>query len=152
MTFRILVFSDSHRSLGNMYEAVERLKPNLVIHLGDMLRDAQELSHAYPMQAIVMVPGNCDGWTDEPLQKLIEVQGKKILLSHGHIWQVKHSYDAALAAARRAGADLVMFGHTHRAYCAHEEDGLWVLNPGSARYSYAIVRITGGEIDCQLAE
>lgn len=152
MTFRILVFSDSHRFLRTMYEAVDRHKPDLVVHLGDVMRDAEELSYAYPQQAIVMVPGNCDGWTTEPLQKLLEIQGKKILFSHGHIWHVKSGYDAALAAARQAGADLVMFGHTHRAYCVREEDGLWVLNPGSARYSYGIVTIAGGELDCQLVE
>ena len=63
MTFRIFVFSDSHRYVRNMYAAMEDGKPDLVLHLGDMLRDAEELSYAYPQQSIVMVPGNCDGWT-----------------------------------------------------------------------------------------
>ena len=91
MTFRIFVFSDSHRYVRSMYAAMEDGKPDLVLHLGDMLRDAEELSYAYPQQSIVMVPGNCDGWTTQPLQKLLDIQGKKLLLSHGHIWPLPGS-------------------------------------------------------------
>lgn len=150
MTFRIFVFSDSHRYVRNMYAAMEDGKPVLVLHLGDMLRDAEELSYAYPQQSIVMVPGNCDGWTTQPLQKLLDIQGKKLLLSHGHIWQVKSGCETALAAARQQGADLVLFGHTHRAYCVQEPDGLWVLNPGAARDSYGVVTIDGSGMRCEI--
>ena len=150
MTFRIFVFSDSHRYVRNMYAAMEDGKPDLVLHLGDMLRDAEELSYAYPQQSIVMVPGNCDGWTTKPLQKLLDIQGKKLLLSHGHIWQVKSGCETALAAARQQGADLVLFGHTHRAYCVQEPDGLWVLNPGAARDSYGVVTIDGSGMRCEI--
>ena len=133
-----------------MYAAMEDGKPDLVLHLGDMLRDAEELSYAYPQQSIVMVPGNCDGWTTQPLQKLLDIQGKKLLLSHGHIWQVKSGCETALAAARQQGADLVLFGHTHRAYCVQEPDGLWVLNPGAARDSYGVVTIDGSGMRCEI--
>ena len=150
MTFRIFVFSDSHRYVRNMYAAMEDGKPDLVLHLGDMLRDAEELSYAYPQQSIVMVPGNCDGWTTQPLQKLLDIQGKKLLLPHGHIWQVKSGCETALAAARQQGADLVLFGHTHRAYCVQEPDGLWVLNPGAARDSYGVVTIDGSGMRCEI--
>ena len=97
-----------------------------------------------------MVPGNCDGWTTQPLQKLLDIQGKKLLLSHGHIWQVKSGYETALATARQQGADLVLFGHTHRAYCVQEPDGLWVLNPGAARDSYGVVTIDGSGMRCEI--
>ena len=92
----------------------------------------------------------CDGWTTQPLQKLLDIQGKKLLLSHGHIWQVKSGYETALAAARQQGADLVLFGHTHRAYCVQEPDGLWVLNPGAARDSYGVVTIDGSGMRCEI--
>ncbi len=104
MTFRIFVFSDSHRYVRNMYAAMEDGKPDLVLHLGDMLRDAEELSYAYPQQSIVMVPGNCDGWTTQPLQKLLDIQGKKLLLSHGHIWRLRDRAGRRPAAGRGPGA------------------------------------------------
>jgi len=52
--------------------------------------------------------------------------------------------------ARKAGADILLFGHTHRAYCQQLEDGLWVMNPGTSRSSYGTILIEGGEIQCSL--
>ena len=80
---KILVFSDSHRSRGDMIEAIDEQQPDQVIHLGDLITDAEELTYVYPRLPICMVPGNCDGWTTEPVKKLITLQGKTILLSHG---------------------------------------------------------------------
>jgi len=41
---------------------------------------------------------------------------------------------ALLKDARTAKVDAVLYGHTHLADCHREEDGLWVLNPGSCGY------------------
>ena len=49
-----------------------------------------------------------------------------------------------------AGADLLLFGHTHTAHLEQLEDGMWVMNPGSARSCYGLVTITGDEMTCQL--
>ena len=111
---KILVFSDSHRYTGGMIQAIEEQQPDLVVHLGDLQRDAEELALLYPKLSMVTVPGNCDGWTTDPLERQFMVCGKRVLLSHGHIWHVKQGYDAALRAARNAGAHLLLFGHTHR--------------------------------------
>ena len=37
---KILVFSDSHRSRGDMIEAIDEQQPDQVIHLGDLITDA----------------------------------------------------------------------------------------------------------------
>lgn len=147
---KILVFSDSHRSRSDMIGAIDEQKPDQVIHLGDLISDAEEPSYIYPRLPICMVPGNCDGWTTVPAKKLITLQGKRILLSHGHLWRVKGSYDAAIADAHKAGADILLFGHTHRAYCQRMEDGLWVMNPGTSRSSYGTILLENGEIHCSL--
>lgn len=39
----ILVLSDSHGNISNMEEAVEREKPDMILHLGDCWRDAERL-------------------------------------------------------------------------------------------------------------
>ena len=147
---KILVFSDSHRSRADMLQAIEEQQPDQVIHLGDLITDAEELTYVYPRLPICMVPGNCDGWTTVPSIKQITLQGRSILLSHGHLWGVKSGCDAAIARARAAGADILLFGHTHRAYCQRLEDGLWVMNPGTSRSSYGTILIEGGEIQCSL--
>ena len=149
---KILVFSDSHRYTGGMIQAIEEQQPDLVVHLGDLQRDAEELALLYPKLSMVTVPGNCDGWTTAPAIKRITLQGRGILLSHGHLWKVKSGYDVAIAEGRKAGADVLLFGHTHKAYCQQLEDGLWVMNPGASRTSYGSIVLEGDQISCSLTQ
>lgn len=146
----ILVFSDSHRSIAGMYTAIEQHHPHQVIHLGDLIDDAQEMAHAYPKLPFCMVPGNCDGWSMAPLKRQITLEGVSILLSHGHLWGVKRGYEAAIADARACGAGILLFGHTHKALCQRLEDGLWVMNPGASRTSYGLIEIDGGAARCSI--
>ena len=148
---KILVFSDSHRSLSGMYAAIDLHKPEQVIHLGDMMDDAEEVARHYPKLPFCLVPGNCDGWlTTVPVKKQITLAGKSILLSHGHRWGVKSGYDTAICDARAVGADILLFGHTHVPLCQQLEDGLWMMNPGPARSSYGLIEIEDGQIFCTL--
>ena len=133
-----------------MLDAIDAHRPDQVIHLGDLQSDAEELTYVYPKLPICMVPGNCDGWTMDPLKKQITLAGKRILLSHGHLWGVKKGYEAAVADARAVGADILLFGHTHRALCQQLEDGLWMMNPGASRTSYGLIRIEQGKIHCYI--
>lgn len=149
---KLLVFSDSHRSLRGMRDAVELERPDYVIHLGDLEEDAQLLAQEYPRLAVASVPGNCDGFVFSPLQKLVTYDNMRILMSHGHIWHVKSGYGAAIAAARKCNAHILLFGHTHVPYCERLEDGLWVLNPGSVRDSgsYGVIMISSDNVSCEL--
>lgn len=151
---KLLVFSDSHRSLRSMRDAVELERPDYVIHLGDLEEDARLLGQEYPQLAVASVPGNCDGFVFSPLQKLVTYDGVRILMSHGHIWHVKGGYGAAIAAARKCNAHILLFGHTHTPYCEQLQDGLWVMNPGSIRDSgnYGIILLSQGHTDCQLKQ
>ena len=150
---KILVFSDSHRSLSGMYGAIDRHQPQQVIHLGDMVSDAEEVGKHYPKLPFCTVPGNCDGWlTTAPLKKQITLEGKSILLSHGHRWDVKSGYGGAVADARAVGADILLFGHTHVPLCQQLEDGLWMMNPGPARSSYGLIVLGKGGIDCAVLQ
>lgn len=148
---KILVFSDSHRSLSGMYAAIDLHKPQQVIHLGDMMDDAEEVAEHYPMLPFCLVPGNCDGWgAAVPVKKEIRLDGKSILLSHGHRWGVKSGYDTAIADARAVGADILLFGHTHVPLCRRLEDGLWMMNPGPSRSSYGLIELEDGTVSCTL--
>ncbi len=147
---KILVFSDSHRSRGGMLDVIEAQSPDLVIHLGDLQEDAEEIGYAYPKLSLISVPGNCDGWTTQPAIRLVTIGGRKILLSHGHLWQVKQNYARAMLEARKAEADILLFGHTHVAYC-EQVDGIWVMNPGAARRSYGTILLEDGNITCSLS-
>lgn len=136
--------------MAGMYKAIDAREPDQIIHLGDLQRDAEMLSDVYPHIPVCGVPGNCDGWTMDPPKKRITLAGKVILLAHGHNWYVKRGYDYALADARKAGADILLFGHTHQALCKRMEDGLWVMNPGTSRSTYGVITIENGEIQCEV--
>ncbi len=152
---KLLILSDSHGDVGTMIEIVERERPNEIFHLGDRVRDAEELSFAYPEIPVIMVPGNCDGWTGMSERLLLERDGVRILLAHGHRWYVKSGAGGALADARACGADVLLYGHTHQAVCNREEDGLWRMNPGTVGgvgtgATYGVIELHHGKATCKL--
>ncbi len=149
---RILVLSDSHGRLDNMAACVERVEPNQILHLGDCVHDAELLVRRFPTIPMTTVPGNCDfGAADEP-EKLIELGGKRILMMHGHTRGVKYDIQRAVYAAREYGADVLLFGHTHRPLV--DFDGtMYVMNPGTiggrgAIATYGIITINAKTFDC----
>ena len=150
---KLLVLSDSHGERGSMTRAVELEKPDYVIHLGDCVDDAQWLSREYPMLPLANVRGNCDFGDMTQELRLAEYGGVRVLMSHGHRYQVKSGLLRYSLAARENQVDVALFGHTHQAYC-EEWDGLWLVNPGSCRSypipTYAIVQIEGGKAACRI--
>jgi len=131
---KILVLSDSHSSLYFMREAIRRVRPHAVIHLGDYYEDAQAMMEDHPQIPFYMVPGNCDRWRCSDLLPQIlcySVCGVKLYMTHGHLHGVKMTLRRLLADANKEGAQAVLYGHTHAAQCHQESNGMWVLNPGS---------------------
>jgi putative phosphoesterase len=149
-TLKILVFSDSHRSRGGMYDAILAHKPDQVIHLGDLVDDVDDIACLFPQLPFCSVAGNCDGWCTTPTVRNITLAGKRFLIGHGHLWRVKAGYEAAIAEGRKAKADVLLFGHTHTPHLEQLEDGMWVMNPGSARSSYGLITIVNGNLTFQL--
>ncbi len=148
---RILVLSDSHGNVDAMVRCVELAQPDAILHLGDCLSDAEALYRQYPAIPMQTVPGNCDWGSLEQPEVLTEYSGVRILMMHGHTRHVKSGAMSAVCAAREAGADILLFGHTHRP--AVDFDGsLWVMNPGSVGRgtpaTYGILTITPDKVDC----
>ena len=110
---KLLILSDTHRSLGFACEAIEKEAPDAVIHLGDHLGDAEDLSFAYQDPDFYYVPGNCDYAPTVPQMLTLEFDGVRIFATHGHLFGVKRELTALADAARERGAQLALFGHTH---------------------------------------
>lgn len=152
---RILVLSDSHGNVENMVRCVERAEPDVILHLGDCVRDAEALRRQFPAIPMQTVPGNCDwGDTDAP-EVLTEYDGVRILMMHGHTRNVKLTALSAIYAAREVGAQVLLYGHTH--YPVVDYDGtLWVMNPGSVGRghpcTYGVITVADGKIDCSTYE
>ena len=148
---KIAVFSDTHGLVQGMIDAVREYRPDQVIHLGDGMRDAERLMREFPTIPVCTVPGNCDwGAVDTP-EVLTEYAGVRILMMHGHTRNVKASTMSAIYAAKEMGAQILLFGHTHRPLVDYDGT-LWVMNPGSVGRgnpcTYGIITISSGRVNC----
>lgn len=131
---KILVLSDSHAARSFMREAIRAVRPDAIVHLGDFYEDGEVVAQENPTIPVHQVPGNCDRFRCDPTLPQIlcyDVCGVRLYMTHGHLHAVKSSRYRLLAEARAMKAQAVLYGHTHAADCTQEDDGLWVLNPGT---------------------
>ena len=120
-----IVFSDIH---GDRY-AFSRLQKYVenadgAFFAGDGISGLNNFTNK-PFYA---VKGNCDLIGEE--EKILEVDGVKILLTHGHLYGVKSGYLRLIYRAKELDCKVVIFGHTHQPLIMQEDDILF-LNPGS---------------------
>lgn len=129
---RIIAFSDSHRNYHNVQKLFEHthLTTDIYIFLGDGSDDLENIRMFYPDKQILTVAGNCDYRSVDPLMATVEVCGKKILYTHGHMHAVNFGISWLKKLAAENGADVILYGHTHQRRCDYE-DGVYYINPGS---------------------
>lgn len=153
---QIIVVSDTHRHTSALREVFARHSDaDMFIHLGDGSAEFELLREQYPLIAAKNVRGNCDFAGGAPDYQVISCGIAKLFFTHGHLYQVKHSLDRLLEAARRATANVALYGHTHAAYCGYL-DGVHLMNPGSlgeprgCAASYGVIDVTEKEIVCRI--
>lgn len=151
----LAVFSDTHGNIEPMCRAVLAHGPDAALHLGDCVRDAQALRQRFPALDVRAVRGNCDFGGGAPDRLLLDWEGVRILMTHGHLYNVKTTLDSLRNAAGFTGARLALYGHTHQAEY-REEGGVVFLNPGSAgmgaRPGFALLRLERGSLECKIHE
>ncbi len=126
---KILVLSDSHGREMNMYDAVYREKPDMIIHCGDGEGCEDELKD-FAECPVEIVKGNNDFGSNLPDFRVITVEGHTIFVAHGHRFHsMRLEYELA-QTAKQKGAELALFGHIH-VPVLREVDGVMVANPGS---------------------
>ena len=153
---RILIISDTHRNNRNFDKVIAAVgQPDLFIHCGDI--SGSELYFQGALNCpTVMVAGNNDFLSPLNNEEIVPVMGHKILVTHGHQHAVSYNNLRIKAHAAERGADIVLFGHTHRPEKEYDDKlGMWLANPGSLSYprqdngypSYMIMEIEdSGEI------
>jgi uncharacterized protein len=150
LTTRIGVVSDTHcpefldRLPDRLFEALRGV--DRVLHVGDITgpETLAELGRIAPVEA---VRGDHDRTLGElPFSREVIVEGKRIVVVHGNrsrwleepqtlLWTLSLGYirpHAGLARAlsrRFPGADVILFGHTHRPHI-ETRDGILLFNPG----------------------
>ena len=142
---RILVISDTHGDLYTMRRVIDaQPKAEIIVHCGDGRDQVEYLKETCRDKMIVAVKGNCDLGSTLPSTETISICGKKLFITHGHLYNAKATLYNLVCAAKEAGADILLFGHTHIPLSTYE-DGLHLLNPGSCHgygASYGFVDIT----------
>lgn len=147
---RIIVFSDTHKCIEPCIQVVNNIKDvDMIIHAGDHWSDARELESIFGDIPVKYVKGNCD-FAMAPLEELIEIGGKKIFVTHGHMYDVKlehEHYKTILERGLELGADVVVFGHTHIPFNVNLGN-ISIINPGSVKYTrnYGIIEIEDDKI------
>lgn len=147
---KIIVFSDSHGNRPNMQQVLELERPHVVFHLGDGRMDIKAVMEDFPDVELFSVAGNCDWRSRGNTEQLIELEGIRFLLSHGHLYGVKGGLQTYMTYGHNQRADVLLFGHTHEA-CLWEDGDMILLNPGSVGAfgapTYAVIQILDGEIE-----
>ena len=131
---KILIFSDSHGKYERMAEVFSRDKYDVVLFLGDGISDFDKLQKENMTSArMIAVKGNCDFFDGTPEERIIDLDGFKVLMLHGHGKNVKHGTTVLEYYAREKGVDLVLYGHTHSRDIRRidGEKPFYIFNPGS---------------------
>lgn len=147
---KILVFADTHGKINSTLKIIqEQKKVDMIIHLGDLVRDAEEVEVATGIKT-ESVCGNNDVFSKEPYQKTLVLGQKKFLITHGHKEKVKQGLEELIREGQQSDVDAVLFGHTHK---SHQEiiNGILYFNPGSMTHpqdypSYGIIEIKEGKL------
>jgi len=153
----------------------KQARVSMILHAGDISvsRVLAELEQVAPVAA---VRGNRDWFRfkDLPLKRIVEIGGKRIGLTHGHLSWGNYAGDklnfllrgpqtfdffAQRAAKEMEGVDALVFGHNHEPM-VKEMDGKLVINPGSACCqvlkdrlpTVGLLHIEEGEIRVEIVE
>lgn len=153
---KIAVMSDTH---GNVQLAVNALKQNgkvdRLIHLGDHYRDAVEICEKTRCH-LDAVSGNTDldsePWADR--EKILHIEGVRILITHGDIYKVKQGTDRLIEKAIEEDVNAVLFGHTHLPV-RQRIGNILFLNPGcilsnNSNNSYALLSLANGCLEGEI--
>ncbi len=146
---RILVLSDSHGDYFSLKKAIDaQPTAEVVIFLGDGYTDFEKCRHFLENKKVYCVRGNNDFHCDYPKNAIIEENGVKIYLTHGHYEYVKSGLGGLISVSRRNNCKLALYGHTH----VQQEDnyaGIKMFNPGSIRNDeYGIIDIVDNGFIC----
>ncbi len=151
---KYLVVSDNHGKRAVLENLFAHYKDEVdyMIHCGDSEFDADD-----PLwQGVFVVTGNCDYDNNYHQNLVIETPLDKILVTHGHLYDVRFGLNRLSLKAQEVGANLTLFGHTHQIACEKSGDYLF-LNPGSIAQprgtilekSYCIIESTKDEFNVQ---
>ena len=150
---RVAVFSDTHGQLVRLQAAQLLLgRVDAAIHLGDFARDGDAIAESLGVVCHT-VRGNCDYGSSAPEQRVLELDGVRLLCVHGHRYPDLYRLSLKAEEERCTAA---LFGHTHIPLLEAHGSTL-LVNPGSlsrprggSRPGCALLEIEHGDLRVQL--
>lgn len=151
---KILIVSDTHGREHTLEEALKKTEAiDQLIHLGDVEGGEQRIRELAGDAPTAIVAGNNDFFCDLPDERMFTLKGYRIWMTHGHRYFVHSGTLYLEREARKKGADIVMYGHTHKPMI-HQGTDLLVLNPGSLslprqeghRPTYIVMELEEGKL------
>lgn len=129
---KVLIVSDTHKMNGNYFRVLEEQKPDMVIHCGDAEGSEYALTEAAECPVHIVL-GNNDFFSCLPRELMLEIGPYKVWVVHGHNYYVSVGNENIKREAAVRGADIVLYGHTHRPVVDVEGE-VTAVNPGSLSY------------------
>jgi len=128
---KVLVFSDSHGSVDLLDKAISDIKPDLIYGLGDFGFSIYDILD----RNILGVIGNNPFDPELPINRVFDLEGFNIMLTHGHTHSVRSGLLSLSYFSKENNVDICFYGHTHIANIEYN-DGCYYINPGSITLPY----------------
>lgn len=155
---KILIVSDTHRFNDNYIKALKREAPiDMLVHCGDIEGSEYFISENAHCECH-MVAGNNDFFSQINREDEFYIGDYQVFLTHGHTYNVSMGNEILIEEAKSRGADIVMYGHTHKPVIDTRHE-IIAINPGSLTYprqegrqpSYIVMTLDDeGEADFQI--
>ena len=143
------IVSDSHGrdiQLERFADLCRTKQYDAVFHLGDVRDDAKWLENNISIP-LISVAGNCDPFSRHQREVLVRFGDQRILAVHGDAQGVKYGYERLSYYAEDKGAQIALFGHTHRQFIGWLGQ-VMLVNPGALRNGdYAEITIDGTDVE-----
>ena len=130
INMKILIVSDTHHRNENYLKVLQKVgKVDMVIHLGDVEGSEYTIQEAAGCP-VEMVCGNNDFFSELPSEKTLQIGKYRVMITHGHRYYIGMGNEMLKQEAIAHGADIVMYGHTHRRDLTTYKNS-YIVNPGS---------------------
>jgi len=145
---KLVIFSDAHGNK-DVVESIMEFNPDAdyLISLGDSELDQDFLLS----NDIIPIKGNSPRDAGFVYERILEVEGKRIFLTHGHKFAVHRNLRKLGKYAIENQCNIVLYGHTHILEKTMMS-GIVLINPGSCSRprntlppTYLIIEITEEE-------
>jgi uncharacterized protein len=147
---QIVLVSDTH-GRNEVFAQLRERHPmaNAYLHAGDSETDPVNLD------GFASVQGNNDYYSAHPEQLVLDLGGLKVLMVHSHQYHAANRIAGLVSRAKKYGASMVFYGHTH-VFHVETVEGITLVNPGSlwrnrdfSVESYALITVTEQDISIQ---